>query len=254
MSFMVSLCWCSTDSIKNSSSLRSDGMSVLAQAAVFLISHNLKELLRTVNVLKSDFSFLTCASIIWYTLYSEFFWVPIKAEFRSKMRIKIGFIDFFFLMLEYSTTFFLLLSTSSLCGFQNYNFCLDGALKKIVFSVLLVAWKSWKLRVCVLGFVASFNMPASEHWKWTNFEVWSLYEVDGNKLLTYMVMPISSCQSVIIIPNCIMMVTDNEVPKIRVKKMLLQWVIFVCPIWYLVFKLFCLKLARTVELTFAMEW
>lgn len=167
MSFMVSLCWCSADSIKNCSSLRSDRMSQLEQAATFLISQNLHELLRTINILKSDFSFLTCTRIIRYTLYSQFFWVPRKAGLPSKIIIKFVFIDFF-LMLEYSTTFFLLLSLSSLCGFQNYNFWLDGALKKLGFLVLLVAWKSQKARVCILGFVAFFNMPASEHWKRTD--------------------------------------------------------------------------------------
>lgn len=71
MNFMVSLHWCSSDSIKNCSSLRSDGMSVLEQAAVFLISHNLHELFRTTKAQKSDFSFLTCTRIIQYTFYSE---------------------------------------------------------------------------------------------------------------------------------------------------------------------------------------
>lgn len=40
MSFTLSLCWCSTDRIKNCSSLRSVGVSVLEQAAIFLISRN----------------------------------------------------------------------------------------------------------------------------------------------------------------------------------------------------------------------
>lgn len=62
-------------------------------------------------------------------------WIPIKAGFPSKIIIKIVFIVCFFLMLEYSTTFFLFLSTFSLCGFQSYNFCLDGALKNSFFSI-----------------------------------------------------------------------------------------------------------------------
>jgi len=96
ISFIMSLHWCITDSMKNCS-LRSGGMSVLQQTAVFLISHNLHELLKTINALKSNFSFLTCATVICYTLYSEFFWVPIKAVFLSKITIKIGFTVGFFL-------------------------------------------------------------------------------------------------------------------------------------------------------------
>lgn len=64
MTFMVSLHWCSTDRIN--SSLRSVGMLVLEQAAIFWISHNLHEFLRTINALKFDFNFLT--RIIWYTV------------------------------------------------------------------------------------------------------------------------------------------------------------------------------------------
>lgn len=127
-------------------------------------------------------------------------------------------------MLEYSTTFFLFLSTSSLCGFQSYNFCLDGALKNSFFSIAgcmkVVKVKGVYSWLCGFLQYASFRTLKVD--KLTTFEVWSLNEVDGNKLLTYMVMPILSCQSVIIVPSCIMMVIDNEVPKIRVTKMLLQ--------------------------------
>lgn len=72
MSFM-SRHWCSADSTKNCSSLRSDGITVLEQAAVFLIFHSLCELLRTINALKSAITFLMCTRTIRYTIYSKFF-------------------------------------------------------------------------------------------------------------------------------------------------------------------------------------
>lgn len=143
-----------------------------------------------------------------------------------------------------STPFFLLLSPSSLCGFQNYSFFFDGALKSC-FLVLLVSWQFWKLRVCswLGGFLQYASFRTLKMDKLTNFEVWSLDKVDGNKLLTYMVMPTSSCQSMIIIARCS--------SKIRVIRKgfcsgLNSPLLFI-DLW-LVFKLFWLKLARTVDL------
>lgn len=163
--------------------------------------------------------------------------------FSSKIITKIVFVDFFFNVgiSHYPPLFFSPSSSFSLCRFQNYSFCLDAALKNL-FSIAgcMKVLKAKGVDSCICGFSQFANCRTLEKGK-LNFEVWSLNEVDGNQWLTYTALPISSCPSLINTSSCIMKIIQNAIPKIRVAKMLLQWVAFLYPIYCLVA---CLKVVQ----------
>lgn len=184
-----------------------------------------------INTLKSGLSFLICTRITCYVLYLGYFWVAMKAEFLSK--IKIWFYRFFsFFSIGIFHKLFLSYVYLFLLWFSKVQFHLDGALLSLIFCIAscMKVTRTKDVYFWLCGFVQCANFTALKMDKLINFEVWSLNELDGNNPLTYMAMTIS-CQFVIIMPSYIMIVNDSEVPKIRVSTMLLPWVILIYPVY-----------------------